>query len=54
MNRRTLIILMAVLFVMVALLPFAVPDGAVTTEAHERYMNAILTGEDDEYAFLWE
>lgn len=50
MKNKTLVLLTALLVVMLALLPFAVPSGAVTAEAKARYMASMPL--DDEYAFL--
>ena len=52
MKNRTLILLTLLFAAMLLLLPFAAPDGAVTREAHARYMESMPV--DDEYAFLWE
>ena len=50
MKHRTIALLTALLLVMLTLLPFAVPSGAVTAEAKARYMASMPL--DDEYAFL--
>ncbi len=50
MKKGTLILLTVLFFAMAALLPWAVPSGAVTQAAESRYMETIPL--DDEYAFL--
>lgn len=52
MKKKTVTLLTLVLLMMLILLPTVVPSGAVTTQAHERYMDSMPM--DDEYAFLFE
>lgn len=52
MKRKTIVTLTVLIFVMLALLPLAVPSGAVTIEANARYMDSMPM--DDDYAFLYE
>ena len=52
MKNRTILLLTLLFIAMLVLLPFAAPSGAVTPEAHARYMESMPV--DDEYAFLWE